>query len=130
MQAIKSKGMKPEVTVRRTVHALGYRYRLHGKGLPGKPDLVFRARKKVIFVHGCFWHQHDAETCKLTHKPKSNTGYWGPKLVRNVERDRLALEALAMDGWGVLTLWECEIGDEDLAHTIASFLGPTKWSPT
>src|SRR6218665_1333393 len=80
MQAIKSKGMKPEMFVRRLVHAMGYRYRLHKKDLPGKPDLVFASRKKVIFVHGCFWHQHVNKNRKIKRIPKSNTSFWGQKL--------------------------------------------------
>jgi len=84
MRAIRGKGMQPEMTVRRLVHGIGYRYRLHQAGLPGKPDLVFRSRQKVIFVHGCFWHQHAG--CPRKHTPKSNLDYWLPKLARNRAR--------------------------------------------
>ena len=85
MRRIKSKGMKPELAVRKIVHGMGYRYRLHRKDLPGKPDLVFGPARKAIFVHGCFWHQHTE--CREGRPPGSNTGYWGPKLARNIERD-------------------------------------------
>lgn len=111
MQAIKSKDMKPEMVVRRLVHGIGYRYRLHANDLPGRPDLVFRPRKKVIFVHGCFWHQHNAEECRRAHTPKSNTTYWYAKLERNSRRDRSVLEALAAMGWSTLVIWECETGN-------------------
>jgi len=123
MRNIRSKGMKPEMAVRRLVHSLGYRYRLHAKELPGKPDLVFRRRRKVVFVHGCFWHQHSATTCKISHKPKSNTGYWNSKLARNVTRDNGHLERLKKTGWSVLIVWECEIADtEALSGRIKDFL--------
>jgi DNA mismatch endonuclease (patch repair protein) len=111
MRRIKSKDMKPELLVRRTVHGLGYRYRLHRKDLPGKPDLVFGPRKKVIFVHGCFWHGHEREGCLDARRPKSNTGYWNPKLTRNKERDAERIAALEATGWDVLVIWECETKD-------------------
>ena len=95
--------------VRRLLHSTGYRYRLHRRDLPGRPDVVFAARRKVIFVHGCFWHQHEAEACPDGRKPKSNTSYWDEKLARNVERDRLAVRWLNEAGWSVLTVWECEM---------------------
>ena len=106
MRAIRSKDMKPELTVRRLVHSHGYRYRLHRADLPGKPDLVFVSRQKVIFVHGCFWHSHG---CKLSHVPKSNRAYWQPKLARNVARDKENQGALAAQGWQSLVIWECEL---------------------
>src|SRR3954453_9489446 len=96
MRRIKSKDMKPELLVRRLVFGLGYRYRLHRKDLPGKPDLVFPGRKKVIFVHGCFWHQHP--DCREGRPPRSNITYWKPKLARNVERDMQALATLKDTG--------------------------------
>ncbi len=111
MAAIKSKDMKPEMAVRKMVHALGYRYRLHRRDLPGKPDLVFGPRRKVIFVHGCFWHMHPKETCLDARRPKSNTGYWTPKLARNVVRDSAHAAALRKFGWRVLVIWECETKD-------------------
>ncbi len=124
MRRIRSKGMKPEMVVRRLVHRLGYRYRLHRKDLPGKPDLVFGPRRAVIFVHGCFWHQHDKAACLDGRAPKSNTDYWGPKLARNVERDVGAQKALTDAGWRVLVIWECETRDQDeLERRIRCFLG-------
>ena len=111
MRRIKSQGMKPEMAVRRLVHRLGYRYRLHRKDLPGKPDLVFGPRRKVIFVHGCFWHSHDRGGCLDAHRPKSNTGYWDAKLARNRQRDAERLAALKAAGWAALTIWECETRD-------------------
>lgn len=109
MRAIRSKGTKPELVVRRLLHSLGYRYRVHRKDLPGKPDLAFIGRRKAVFVHGCFWHQHAG--CREGRRPGSNQSYWEPKLARNVERDRMANEALEEQGWDVLTIWECEIAD-------------------
>ena len=108
MRQIKSKGMKPELAVRRLVYSLGFRFRLHRDDLPGKPDLVFAKKRKVIFVHGCFWHRHPAPACKDSRAPRSNTDYWKPKLDRNVERDAQAVDLLKAQGWSVLTIWECE----------------------
>lgn len=125
MAAIKSKGMKPEMVVRSLVHGMGCRYRLHRKGLPGKPDLVFGPRKKVIFVHGCFWHQHSDPACKIARMPKSNTGYWNAKLARNVERDAKNIALLETAGWKVLTIWECETKEtERLKEKLKAFLLP------
>lgn len=109
MANIKAKDMKPEIAVRRLTHAMGYRYRLHRKDLPGKPDLVFPSRRKVIFVHGCFWHQHDDPACKITRQPQSNQHYWLPKLEQNVARDARHQSRLAELGWDVLVIWECDI---------------------
>lgn len=123
MRRIKSKDMKPELLVRRLVHGLGYRYRLHKKDLPGKPDLVFGPRKKVIFVHGCFWHGHERTGCLDARRPKSNTDYWNPKLTRNKERDAERIAALQADGWEVLVIWECETKDtKDLQARLQRFL--------
>lgn len=125
MAAIRSKGMKPERIVRSLVHRMGYRYRLHRKGLPGKPDLVFGPRRKVIFVHGCFWHQHDDPACKIARKPKSNQGYWDEKLARNVARDKRNQAGLEAQGWSVLIIWECETKDvEALKGSLQRFLSP------
>lgn len=124
MAAIKSAGMKPEMSVRRLVHALGYRYRLHARDLPGKPDLVFRKRKKAIFVHGCFWHQHSKAKCLDGRAPKSNIGYWGPKLEGNVARDKRNRAALMKAGWRVLVIWDCETQSPRLKSKIERFLGP------
>lgn len=121
MRRIKSKDMKPEMVVRRLVHGLGYRYRLHRKDLPGKPDLVFGPRRSVIFVHGCFWHQHD---CRDGRVPSSNREYWEPKLARNVERDRKTRQELEAAGWRVLVIWECELNQlEDVGQKLRDFLG-------
>lgn len=115
MRQIKSKGMKPELAVRRLVHAMGFRFRLHRKDLPGNPDLVFPGRRKVIFVHGCFWHQHPDPACRHAHTPRSNSDYWGPKLQRNAARDSQARAALEEAGWQVMTIWECELKDKNAA---------------
>ncbi|HXP86473.1 MAG TPA: very short patch repair endonuclease [Bryobacteraceae bacterium] len=106
MRRIKSKDSTPELTVRRLVHRLGYRYRLHDHKLPGRPDLIFPGRRKIIFVHGCFWHQH--KRCTLSHTPKSRQYYWQPKLERNTARDRAHRRTLATMGWKTLVIWECE----------------------
>ena len=108
MRAIRSKDMRPELAVRSLVHKLGYRFRLHRKDLPGKPDLVFPSQRKVIFVNGCFWHAHG---CKISHAPKSNLQYWGPKLERNRARDEKNIGALRADGWETMVIWECELKD-------------------
>lgn len=121
MRAIRSKGMKPEMVVRRMVHALGYRYRLHRKDLPGKPDLAFIGRRKAIFVHGCFWHQHPG--CREGRAPSSNQQYWIPKLQKNAGRDAKAVEKLTERGWKTLVVWECETVDEPtLKRRLKSFL--------
>lgn len=104
MQAVKDKNTAPEMAVRRLAHAMGYRYRLHQKELPGKPDLVFPSRRKVIFVHGCFWHGHDCRRGART--PKANRDYWQAKIAQNKARDMKAQRALSGAGWGVLTIWE------------------------
>src|SRR5437764_830642 len=121
MTSIRSGGTGPELTVRRLLHSLGYRYRLHVKSLPGKPDLVFTSRRTVIFVHGCFWHQH---TCNDGHIPASRQSYWRPKLEKNVERDRQHTAALSSLGWKVLTVWECETkASEKLISDLLALLG-------
>jgi DNA mismatch endonuclease, patch repair protein len=109
MRRIRSKNTLPEMAVRRLVHGMGYRYRLHRRDIPGKPDLAFPGRHKVIFIHGCFWHQHPG--CREGRPPKSNTAYWLPKLERNQARDKTALEQLAVSGWQALVVWECETKD-------------------
>ena len=120
MQAVRSKDTKPERVVRRLLHGLGYRYRLHRSDLPGKPDLVFPGRKKAIFVHGCFWHAHG---CRHGQPPKSRLDYWLPKLERNRERDAEKLAILESLHWSVLTVWQCEIGDSDaLTARLCAFL--------
>ena len=124
MSRIRSEGMAPEMVVRSLVHRMGYRFRLHRKSLPGKPDLVLPRLRSVIFVNGCFWHWHADPNCGIAGLPKSNRAYWLPKLRRTRERDREHLVRLEGDGWRVLTLWECELADpEGAAHRVAAFLG-------
>ena len=124
MSRIKSSNTSVELTVRRLIHGMGYRYRLHGKGLPGKPDIVFRPRRKVIFVHGCFWHQHPSPDCLDSRVPKSNLGYWEPKLERTKQRDASNQNLLLEMGWESLIVWECELRDVPaLRSRIQEFLG-------
>ena len=107
MRRIKGTDTQPELIVRRMLHRAGFRYRLHVKTLPGKPDLVLPRYKTVIFVHGCFWHGHTA--CKGGHRPKSNTGYWNQKIERNVQRGAIHIQELRNSGWKCIIVWECEI---------------------
>jgi DNA mismatch endonuclease, patch repair protein len=121
MSKVKQKDTGPEMVCRRLVHGLGYRYRLYEKALPGKPDLVFTGRRKVIFVHGCFWHGHNCRAGR--NQPTSNRRYWGPKLRRNQERDARNQERLLESGWSVLIVWECETADlNSLKIRICDFL--------
>lgn len=127
MARIKSKDTKPELAVRRLVHSMGFRYRLHDKGLPGRPDLVFAGRRKLIFVHGCFWHRHG--DCRLARLPKSRLDFWKPKLDANVTRDRAVENQLVALGWKILTIWECEVADEtQLSERIKRFLNDAEGS--
>lgn len=122
MSRVRGKDTKPEMFVRRLVHALGYRYRLHAKALPGTPDLVFPARRKVLFVHGCFWHRHGAR-CALTRLPKSRIEFWASKLDANRRRDDKHRRSLRSKGWKVLIVWECQLKDTAaLQHRISEFL--------
>jgi len=124
MSRIRSRDTKPEMVVRRLLHAAGYRYRLHAKDLPGKPDVVFRARRKAIMIHGCFWHQHEEVKCLDGRRPKSNTAYWNDKLQKNVERDLRHVSQLETSGWKVLVVWECEMKSEsELLMRLRTFLG-------
>lgn len=109
MARIRATNTGPELTVRRIVFAMGFRYRLHRRDLPGRPDIVFPSRKKVVFVHGCFWHGHRG--CSRTSIPKTRTEYWGPKIARNKNRDKQHLRELARAGWHALVLWECELAN-------------------
>ena len=109
MRRITSAGTKPEMIVRRMIHAMGFRFRTHACELPGTPDIVRRKYRQAIVVHGCFWHQHGKKQCLDGRLPKSNTGYWLPKLERNVERDKQNLRALRKAGWSVLVIWDCEL---------------------
>ena len=121
MSRVRSTGTRPEMLVRRLAHSLGYRFRLHHDRLPGKPDLTFPRHRKVIFVHGCFWHQH--ERCVKATIPASNHAFWERKLSGNVERDRQNVAALCRSGWQALVIWECETGNRDaLANRVRAFL--------
>ena len=122
MRSVKSKNTGAEMKVRQLLHAAGFRYFLHVKNLPGKPDIVFPRRKKAIFVHGCFWHQHPG--CRSAHRPASNSDYWNAKLDRNMARDERNLAILRESGWEIFVVWECDIRDQDtLLETLKSFLG-------
>ncbi|MDE0173347.1 MAG: DNA mismatch endonuclease Vsr [Defluviicoccus sp.] len=122
MRRIRKTDTKPEMIVRRLAHGLGYRFRLYRRDLPGTPDLVFPRLRKIIFVHGCFWHQHAG--CRLARKPKSRREYWLPKLERNVERDHIAQDELRSRDWSILTIWECETKDaKTLKARVSAFLG-------
>jgi DNA mismatch endonuclease (patch repair protein) len=123
MRAVKGKNTKPEWVIRRLLHTAGYRYRLHVNELPGKPDLVFAGRRKVIFVHGCFWHGHNCS--RGAREPKTNAAYWKAKIVGNRERDKAHLAALRRRGWKVLIIWECEIYGAVLSR-LKKFLGSTQ----
>ena len=126
MSQIRSRDMKPELAVRSIVHRLGYRFRLHRRDLPGKPDLVLPRHRAVIFVHGCFWHWHADPACPIAGLPKSNLDYWQPKLTRTRQRDREHNDALAELGWRVLTVWECGLRDPERTYqTITDFLAPS-----
>ena len=121
MSAIRNKNTKPEMIVRRLAHSLGYRYRLHGRGLPGKPDLIFPSRRKVIFVHGCFWHRHSCS--KGRSMPSTRTKFWREKLEENKERDKRNLRKLRKEGWKVLLIWECQTrNSEKLIIKLRGFL--------
>lgn len=127
MRRIKGKGTKPERVVRQLAHGLGYRYRLHRRDLPGKPDLVFPGRSKIIFVHGCFWHQHRSDGCRHGRLPASKQEYWAAKLAKNVARDERSKDELTAQGWDVLVIWECELRNRaSLAARLVSFLGPVR----
>ena len=126
MRAVCSKDTKPEMAVRRLLHALGYRYRLHRNSLPGKPDLVFPSRRKIVEIRGCFWHGHGC--FPLGQMPRTRTDYWEPKIGGNRERDLRNMETLRSDGWQVLELWECDIrrAGDALTTTLTRFLGAPK----
>jgi len=121
MRQVRSKNSGPELMVRRMVHAMGYRFRLHDTKLLGKPDLVFPRLRKIIFVHGCFWHRHKG--CSGTTTPKSNVDFWEEKFERNVERDRRNISALKRMGWRVLVVWQCQTRNpEKLERKLRGFL--------
>jgi DNA mismatch endonuclease (patch repair protein) len=121
MAKVRSKDTQPEMRVRRLIHAAGYRYRLHCRDLPGKPDLVFRSRRKVVFVHGCFWHRHPG--CAHARIPKSRVEFWIAKLEGNRTRDHAIQQTLIDRGWGVLVIWECELAcPEAVLEAVVTFL--------
>ena len=122
MSRIRGKNTKLEMTVRKLIHALDYRFRLHRRDLPGSPDLVFPARNAVVFVHGCFWHRH--EGCSNCTTPKTRSDFWQDKFARNVDRDHKAASELQRLSWRVMTIWECETepGKPDLGMKISRFL--------
>ena len=123
MSRIRDRDTKPELLVRRLVHRMGYRYRLHRRDLPGIPDMVFPRRKKAIFVHGCFWHRHSEPSCKMARLPKSRRDYWEPKLAGNRHRDKDNQTRLRELGWDVLVIWECEVRHiERIKNTVRGFL--------
>ncbi len=122
MAAVHSKHTKPEVVVRKIVYGLGYRYRLHAKNLPGRPDLVFPGKRIAIFVHGCFWHRHTG--CRYATSPKTRVQFWESKFQTNVDRDRRNVSDLESLGWKVLTVWQCELKKlETLTERLNEFLG-------
>jgi DNA mismatch endonuclease (patch repair protein) len=125
MARIRRSNTQPELFVRRLLHRLGYRFRIQQRGVPGRPDIAFPGRRKVIYVHGCFWHAH--ENCSVSRIPKSRTEFWQAKFAANRERDR-RLEALARQaGWSCLVVWECELKDEEgLTNRLKTHLGPPK----
>ncbi|MBX9661506.1 MAG: DNA mismatch endonuclease Vsr [Nitrospiraceae bacterium] len=122
MRLIRSTDTKPELVLRRLIHGLGYRFRLHRKDLPGRPDIVFPGRCKVIFIHGCFWHQHSE--CREGRMPGTRLDYWVPKLSKNQIRDAANRTALEEQGWSVLVVWECELVDiSAVTNAVRRFLG-------
>lgn len=127
MSGIRGKNTQPEMLVRRLLHAMGYRYRLHARELPGKPDIVFRKRHIAIFVHGCFWHRHPDPECRLSRMPKSRVDFWQPKLEGNRARDEANVAALEAMGWKVLLVWECQLRDrEQLGNMLRRFIEGTQ----
>src|SRR5579862_2099574 len=122
MGRIRGKHTKPELTVRRVLHRLGHRFRLHVGSLPGRPDIVLSKRKKIIQVHGCFWHRH---TCRFTYSQKSRTAFWERKFADNVRRDAVHLRKLRELGWSVLIVWECQtVSEGKLVRRLSKFIGP------
>lgn len=123
MSRVRSIDSKPELQVRRLLHSLGYRFRLHRRELPGSPDLVFPSRKKVIFVHGCYWHRHDERHCPLTRTPKSKLDFWQHKFAENQRRDARVQTELEAKGWRWMVAWECELRHgEQLKNALVEFL--------
>ena len=124
MGRIRGTDTKPELFIRRALHSLGYRFRTHVRGLPGRPDVVFSKRRTAVFIHGCFWHRHG---CGKTCTPRSREQFWQTKFAANVERDRRDQELLVRDGWRVFVAWECEIeAGEMFVDRLVAFLGPPR----
>jgi DNA mismatch endonuclease (patch repair protein) len=123
MSRIKSADTRPELTIRRTLFRLGYRYRLHVRKLPGRPDIVFPGRNCVIFVHGCFWHRH---CCGRAYKPQTRPQFWKAKFAANISRDRRSIAELNALGWKVFVVWECETDDLNTLRRLVRFLGPPR----
>jgi DNA mismatch endonuclease, patch repair protein len=127
MARIRSRDTGPELIVRRLLHSIGYRFRVHAPNLPGRPDIVFSSRRTVIFVHGCFWHRHD---CGMAYTPKTRRQFWQSKFNGNVKRDRRVRDELAADGWQVIIIWECQTKKPfALAKRLARVLGPAGRGP-
>ncbi len=120
MSKIRATNTKPEILVRRTLYALGYRFRLYGKNLPGKPDIVLPRHRAVIFVHGCFWHHH--ADCAKSRLPATNVKFWKAKILRNVQRDKKILSGLRRFGWRVMIVWECETKEGKFTKKLIRFL--------
>jgi DNA mismatch endonuclease, patch repair protein len=126
MRGNRATNTRPELVVRRLLWGLGYRYRTHLTTLPGRPDIVFLARRCAIFVHGCFWHRHAG--CPKASMPRKHIEYWGPKFERNVQRDTDNVANLRALGWRCLIVWECELSKQNFARRLITFLGPKRWS--
>jgi DNA mismatch endonuclease (patch repair protein) len=123
MSRIRSGDTTPEIAVRSILHRLGYRFRLHDRSLPGRPDIVLKRHRVVVFVHGCFWHRHYG--CRFAYTPKSNVSFWTTKFAENVARDKLAIRQLRQDGWKVLVIWECRLRQPSrLQRDIERFFAP------
>ena len=120
MSRIRSKNTQPELIVRKFLHAKGFRYRIHDKKLPGKPDIVLPKYNTVIFIHGCFWHNH--KNCKYAQFPKTNAGYWTHKILNNINKDEQYVKTLRKDGWKIITLWTCKLKPKILSKTLSSLL--------
>ena len=127
MSRIRSKDTSPELRVRSLMHRAGYRYSLHVKTMPGAPDIVMRRYRTVVFVNGCFWHQHKG--CRIASKPRTNTDYWQRKFKRTADRDRRVISELQQDGWTVLVIWECQTRNEDDLHNLLAKILPPRTSP-
>jgi DNA mismatch endonuclease (patch repair protein) len=124
MSCVKSRDTSPERVVRRMIHAMGFRYRLHEGGLPGRPDIVLPRHRKIVFVNGCFWHRHSAAGCKLSRLPKSRLEFWLPKLESNRLRDQRDMRRLRNAGWKILVVWECQLRHKErIENKLRFFLG-------